>query len=356
MNSSNNKRKLASLNETNLSAKPPISRSGLGYNNKPASSSSSSSETTISNYSNFVPSTNISSVNENIATNINAANNFLDTYINDVSPHLNNNESKPPPINICNGQSKLEQLKNFTRNEINNAEEVSDHQDRKINYNNDIISQVISNKDSIKWKNDVDYIKNDHVKLSEEFITQKNNDNAALNKTLDNKEIPVYKRVKVKDIVYARYSQDDYFYKAVILSTIHNGYNIAKYEVNFIDYNTVETISWRDIDLKNDDEEKESNGGEVVNINENNENEDNFNNRAADGVIKDLYIRESNLNQSNSKIETISNINIIEWDKDITKKDEDSNVFVGIPYGGIISILNHDLFKNLDSNWKNLKQ
>lgn len=345
-NSDNNKRKLSCLVESSPSSSnnPPISRSGLGYT-KP-STIIPSSVTTISNYSNFVALTHIPDVT-NIETNINAANNFLDIYINDISSQLYNGETKPPSINMSNVQRKIEQLKTITRNEINNAEIISDHLDKTYNYNNEIISQAISNKESIKWKNDVDYIKNDHVKISDKFLSQKNTEKA----TVDVKEIPVYKRVKVNDIVHARYSQDDYYYKAVVLSSIHNGYNIAKYEVKFIDYNTTETVSWRDIDLKDDHPyETEKEDEDEISNNENDESEDDLNNKA---VLQDKYSREYNINQNNSKI------NMIDWNTDKPNKDEDFNVFVGIPYDGIISVLNNNLFNNNrsnNSNWKKIKQ
>jgi hypothetical protein len=59
--------------------------------------------------------------------------------------------------------------------------------------------------------------------------------------------LQLYKILKAGDEVLARYSIDSKFYRAIITTVVHKGYTSARYDVKFIDYGTLDTVSWKDI-------------------------------------------------------------------------------------------------------------
>jgi hypothetical protein len=62
-------------------------------------------------------------------------------------------------------------------------------------------------------------------------------------------EVPIYKQIKNNDRIMAKYSGDGLFYPAVVQKAIHKGYPNATYDIKFDTYETIETVSWRDVYL-----------------------------------------------------------------------------------------------------------
>ena len=63
----------------------------------------------------------------------------------------------------------------------------------------------------------------------------------------EEQELPLYKKLNIGDIIYAKFKCDGKFYKASVVRTIHKNYMSAMFDVKFDGYGNVETVSWRDI-------------------------------------------------------------------------------------------------------------
>lgn len=59
--------------------------------------------------------------------------------------------------------------------------------------------------------------------------------------------VPVYKKLKAGQRIFACYEKDGKTYPAVIKSVIHGGYSCAKCDVIFDGYEGIETIDWRNV-------------------------------------------------------------------------------------------------------------
>ncbi|CAM9666258.1 unnamed protein product [Scytosiphon promiscuus] len=57
-------------------------------------------------------------------------------------------------------------------------------------------------------------------------------------------EQPLFKTLRVGEVVEAQYTADDRWYKANILQTIHSGFEIARYKVKYDEYGNEETVGW----------------------------------------------------------------------------------------------------------------
>jgi hypothetical protein len=68
--------------------------------------------------------------------------------------------------------------------------------------------------------------------------------------------LPLYKRVKVGDSVLARYS-DGRYYEATVHAVVHGGYPSAQYEVRFSNYSDIHLVSWKDLQLSRDEDERD---------------------------------------------------------------------------------------------------
>jgi hypothetical protein len=60
-------------------------------------------------------------------------------------------------------------------------------------------------------------------------------------------DVPIYKSLKVGDVVQALFRQDGKYYEADVLAVVHGGYPSAKYDIKFKGYSEVVSVSWRDI-------------------------------------------------------------------------------------------------------------
>lgn len=93
----------------------------------------------------------------------------------------------------------------------------------------------------IETENEIDAINirgnRDNIEASDVIISQVSD------------ETPLYKKLKTGQNIAVRLPGSESFHVGVIKSVIHNGYISAKYDVEFPQFSSMETVSWKDISV-----------------------------------------------------------------------------------------------------------